>query len=202
MVETRDKRIIRMSPEDINFIPNMKFPGAFCTSASFPYLQYDSKGIGCPSDMDFSEVLKLSPRFSKIGIDYENNVFCLGNDAIIGVYDLNGIARSEIPKAKSEILTDEIDRLRKLNRDSFYSKSVDIAIVEYDFPMMYADGGIIHSSSHIVVVKDYKRCLSTPFEETGIFEVTSISKPAENPIQKFNGRAKKKRSLFDKIFKR
>ncbi|HOO67938.1 MAG TPA: hypothetical protein PLC53_01055 [Bacilli bacterium] len=145
-------------------------PGAIASRFScFNFIvDYGSFGFWV-QPVGISTVLSYSNIFSKIKEDYENDLFSIGNDAIIGVYDLYGVPDDEISRVKSDILLQESERLRSFNNNHFYDENVIIEIIEQVFPMSYSEQDLtsflLSLSTHVVVIKDYKKCLGIECEE-------------------------------------
>ena len=98
-------------------------------------------------------LLSCSSSFSQIRVDLQNDVFSIGLDAIIGVYDLSQTPKDEISTAKSKILIEEIKRLHAANKDGFYDENAVIGIIEQEFPMYTTEDSDIATSTHVVVIK-------------------------------------------------
>lgn len=139
-------------------IKNKKLPGAFSLKETISYLYrggLDAEGRKDES-LEHEEVLSFIGKCPGITVDEENDVFAIGDDAIASAFMLNNRSEEDIDILSKQIIYDENNRVYTFaSVNGFY----DLELIPFAFPMDYWEGMNVAYSTHVVVIKEYRKHL-------------------------------------------
>ena len=108
--------------------------------------------------LEHEEILSFIEKCPGITVDEENDVFAIGDDAIASAFMLNNRSEEDIDILSKQIIYSENDRVYTFaSVNGFY----DLEFRPFSFPMDYWEGMNVAYSTHVVVIKEYRKHLAS-----------------------------------------